>query len=426
MKIKTFRGKNLGDVLSRVRNELGENAVILDTKTLSGSVLEVSAGVENDTAVERDRPPRFQRTENLPQRIVGTGEQDYRAAEEMPAGSPSPRIRPAVFPRIVTEQKRSAQPAAGIGDVQNSPGIVDIDRRLIEIEKKIGGTPDTGVKGDIPPKTPPLPPGGDPEFLRWMREREIDPSLYKASGAETTRDASLETKIAVFRKALTGKLRVAPVFTSPGRDGPMKMALVGPTGSGKTTTIAKLASWLTIKKRKKVALLTLDTFRIGAARQLETYAEILQIPFSVVRDAESIRFALGSFGSRDVILIDTTGRNPYRTEEIQHLTRMLKATRVDEIHITLPATHTYRYLRAAWLSYRRTGGDRLIVTKLDEAPACGQLLNLVREFNPQFTFQTFGQMVPDDFRPADPARIVNRIFGAGDHARSGAAVTSAS
>lgn len=408
--------------MARVRIELGDDAVILSTKTLPGSIMEVSAGIENHAGA--GAPFLSGQGGVAAPALRRTREREYAAAIENQVEDPvDSRIRPAVFPRIVTKRKSSPGAAAENRALQKSPRIADIDRRLIELEKRIGGAAEPGSKDDSAGEARSLPLGGDPELLRWMREREIDPSWYQASGVETPRDAPIEIKTAVFRRALAGKLRTAPVLKGPGRDGPLKMALVGPTGSGKTTTIAKIASWLTIRKRKKVALLSLDTFRIGAARQLETYAEILQVPFSVVRDSESIRFALGSFGNRDVILIDTTGRSPGRAEEIEQLSRMLKAVRTDEIHITIPATHSYRYLRAAWLSYRKTGGDRLIVTKLDEAPVCGSLLDLVKEFNPLFSFQTFGQMVPDDFRPADPGRIVNRIFGAGANVGSGTAVT---
>ena len=161
-------------------------------------------------------------------------------------------------------------------------------------------------------------------------------------------------------------------------EGGKVVALVGPTGVGKTTTIAKLAANFRLREGLKVGLITVDTYRIAAVEQLRTYAEIIDLPMEVVSTPREMRDAAERMRALDLVLIDTAGRSPRDEVRIHELRAMLAEARPDEVHLVLSAVGSLRTARAAVDHFSIAGVTSLLITKLDEAVALGNLLCLAR------------------------------------------------
>jgi len=193
--------------------------------------------------------------------------------------------------------------------------------------------------------------------------------------------------------------------------GPHVVALIGPTGVGKTTTLAKLAANLKIKERHRVGMITLDTYRIAAVDQLKRYADIIGSPLGVVSGAEDLREAVDSMRDCDFILIDTAGRSPNDTLKLNELRGVLAAIEPDEVHLVLSATASERCLDLAVSRFSEVRTDKLIFTKLDETSNVGVLLNVVRKMNKSLSYITTGQDVPDDIEVGTGRRLAELILG---------------
>lgn len=205
-----------------------------------------------------------------------------------------------------------------------------------------------------------------------------------------------------------------PEEISPADNGTKVIFFIGPTGVGKTTTIAKLASSFIVDEKKKVALITADTYRIAAAEQLRTYAGILEVPFRVVYSPEEIRQALGAFAGYDYIFIDTSGHSYQNEEQKQNMSQIVHS--VDgkaekEVYLVLSATTKYRDLLRIVDTYSEIVEYKLIFTKLDETSSLGNLLNLKLYTGTSLSYITCGQNVPDDFRVFSPQDAVKQLLG---------------
>ena len=197
-------------------------------------------------------------------------------------------------------------------------------------------------------------------------------------------------------------------------NGPRAEIFVGPTGVGKTTTIAKLATDLTVNQKKKVALLTVDTYRIAAAEQLRTYASIIGIPFRVVYSEDEMRQAAEDFKDYDYIMVDTAGhslKNEELKESVENFIRVLEDVMECENFLVLSATTKYRDLIEIADCYSSMVAYKLIFTKMDETGAKGNLYNIRMHTGAPIAYITNGQNVPDDIAVFDAQRIVKHLLG---------------
>lgn len=198
-------------------------------------------------------------------------------------------------------------------------------------------------------------------------------------------------------------------------NGPKVLFFIGPTGVGKTTTIAKLASKLKVNDKKKVALLTTDTYRIAAAEQLRTYANILEAPFKVIYSAEELTEALKDYSDADYILIDTAGHS-HNNESQKAGTKQILACVSDDdyekqVYLVLSATTKYRDLKSVCETYAAFTDFSLIFTKLDETVALGNLYNIKIRTGADMSYITCGQDVPDDIDEFSPQNTVKQLLG---------------
>lgn len=202
----------------------------------------------------------------------------------------------------------------------------------------------------------------------------------------------------------------------PATMGPRVVYFVGPTGVGKTTTIAKLASKFCLENKNRVALLTADTYRIAAAEQLRTYANILDIPCRVIYSADEIVEAYNEYTDYDYIFVDTAGHSHHNEEQRNNTNVVIHALdgKTDAlVYLVLSATTKYKDLTSIADTYREMTDYKIIFTKLDETTSFGNLLNLKLYTESDLSYVTYGQNVPDDIDKFDPQSIVKKILGGG-------------
>ena len=193
--------------------------------------------------------------------------------------------------------------------------------------------------------------------------------------------------------------------------GPHVVALIGPTGVGKTTTLAKLAANLKLREKHRVGLITLDTFRIAAVDQLKRYADIIGSPLRVVNSGEELREAVKAMSDCDFLLIDTAGRSPKDTMKLNELRGLLSAVEPDEVHLVLSTTASEDAIHLAVSRFSEVRVDKIIFTKIDEAAHVGVVLNVVRKVNKSLSYITTGQDVPDDIEVGRGRRLAQLILG---------------
>ena len=203
---------------------------------------------------------------------------------------------------------------------------------------------------------------------------------------------------------------------TPAAKGPKTLLFMGPTGIGKTTTIAKIASHFSVDQKKKVVLLTADTYRIAAAEQLRTYANILEAPFRVIYSEDEVKTAITDFKDYDYIFVDTAGHSHQNEELLEKMKQLLAA--VNEVgesqtFLVLSATTKYRDLQRIAASYKEITDYQMIFTKLDETAALGNLINLRLCVEAPIAYVTFGQNVPDDIELFNPQKTVKSLLSTG-------------
>ncbi len=198
---------------------------------------------------------------------------------------------------------------------------------------------------------------------------------------------------------------------------PTIIALVGPTGVGKTTTIAKLAANFCLRDNRKVGLITIDTYRIAAVEQLKTYAQIIEVPVEVALSPSQLADAVARMNDRDVILIDTAGRSQRDSLKIKELGGFFDRVRPHEVHLVLSSTCSESVLHDTIDRFQELDIDRVIFTKLDEAIGFGVIVNCLRKANAQLSYLTTGQDVPDDIEAPVQGRLASLILDGGGDTR---------
>ena len=226
----------------------------------------------------------------------------------------------------------------------------------------------------------------DPLIVRQALLREIESTIRTRS----------ESLVNIDHHSSTGRPRV--------------IALVGPTGVGKTTTVAKLAATYKLRHGKKVGLITSDTYRIAAVEQLRTYAGIIGLPLKVANSPDELARAIVELGDCDIVVVDTAGRSQNDARRLDELAEFTKAARPDETHLVLSTTVGDNVLRKTAERFKALGPDRCILTKLDEAVTTGPIAGLSDRIGLPLSFITVGQEVPDDLEPARADRLARCVL----------------
>ncbi|MBU0481469.1 MAG: flagellar biosynthesis protein FlhF [Proteobacteria bacterium] len=338
MQIKRFEAADTRTALEMVKKEMGEDAVILSTRTVHGISGRGRGHMEVVAAMDYD-------LEEL------SGYQSNKTAAFLPSGTPS-----AVFPPGKFTTKRPASSEARV-----------LQARFNELYNKNSTLQKRG----------PLP---GPEINRRSRPTRAD--------------------IDIWRQNLIERLKITPLTCSRSQV-PKVMAMVGSTGSGKTTTAAKLAAWFSIRQGLKVTLLSLDCYRIGATEQLRTYARIMRIPCEIVLREEDLDRALAKHSSQDLVIIDTAGRSPYDHKHLAEMTELFSPRTSIKPYLVVNATAKKEDLRHLAKAYQPMSPAGQIITKLDETRAYATLCQHLAETGMPISGLCTGQRVPEDYLPAD-------------------------
>jgi flagellar biosynthesis protein FlhF len=188
------------------------------------------------------------------------------------------------------------------------------------------------------------------------------------------------------------------------------IALVGPTGVGKTTTIAKLATKFRLQQGRSVALVTADTYRVAAVEQLQQYANLFDSTLAIAGTVEQMREAIDSCSSADIVLIDTAGRSAIDGDRIQETADILRVARPNEIHLVLSAATSTTATKRAVDGFSKTGYDRIIVSKLDEAESYGEIISTLCTMSRPMSWFTNGQDISTHIDLARPSKLVESIW----------------
>ncbi len=257
-------------------------------------------------------------------------------------------------------------------------------------------------------------------FLKLLYNTMLDNEVDEKYVNEIIADAEKNRKPGLTMDYLLGSIYQKMILKfgrsegiEPAPEGPRVVFFIGPTGVGKTTTIAKIASSYSLNEKKKVALLTTDTYRIAATDQLRTYAGILAVPFRVIYEPDELQKAIEDFKDCDYIFVDSAGHS-HRNEELLKKQKEFLETASGiphQIFLVLSATTKYRDLKKIADNYREISEYQMIFTKLDETGEYGNLYNMKCESGAPIAYITCGQNVPDDIETFNAQKIVKQLLG---------------
>lgn len=225
------------------------------------------------------------------------------------------------------------------------------------------------------------------------------------------KNTSINEIVSVMKSVLSDILGKPSPIGYGGDGKPRVVIFVGPTGVGKTTTLAKIAANLMLVEDKKVGLITADTYRIAAVDQLKTYAQILGIPVSVIYSNEEITEAIKQYKDKDLILVDTAGRGYKNKQQMEELKKLLELSQPDEIYLVLSMNTSMNSIKEVIKSYDFLDDYKLLFTKADETPGYGIILNARILTGKSLSYISTGQNVPDDIEIADTELIIKNLLG---------------
>jgi len=301
-----------------------------------------------------------------------------------------------------------SQPAASFANTSGVSGVQSrnegIEQDIGSVSRQIEEVKDLIARMQTESAPPPSPPRNE---ISTAVRRLIDNGVPRKLAETLLPDDMVKDKAHILN-ILMQRIRCSGQIDCS--RGQARVALIGPTGAGKTTTAAKLAAQYSLVHKKSVAMLTLDTYRIGAVEQLATYARILNIPLEVALSPEDINGLIRKHNDKDLIIIDTVGRSQRNPNHILELARMLKPVRVTETHLVVPGSGSIAVQNEVVVSFSRLGADRLLISKLDECPEPGCVLHLAATSLLPFSYITYGQEVPDDIALANSEQLAKLVW----------------
>ncbi len=369
MKIKTIRAKNFREALSLVKKELGADAVILSSEDKKGN----NAYVEVTAAIDYD----IENNNNKYQAVTSHWDDTVRKNES--------------HHDPVTES--------------GSNEFINLKRDIKDLKEYIETMKNSGFELTMPE--------GRKKIFSFLKEKSIKEEFALKLVERANSIEDIET-------IMTDDLNVTRSLRNPfaniqdvsAKENRRITMLIGPTGAGKTTTVAKLAS-MGIKEGKKVAMISIDTYKIGAAEQIRIYSRMIGIPLDVVSDKDNFKKSIKRFSDRDLILVDTTGQNPKDIEYINNLKNIYEMGIPIETQLLFSTTSDCDFLMETHKYYNALPIDCMAFTKTDEAVKLGLIYNLCRLYQKPVAYITTGQRVPGNIEFVDSEKLTNLILRTG-------------
>jgi len=465
--VHTFRADTMLEAIDLVRQELGSDAVILNTRHFEQkrmfpwqkqkAEVEITAGLDVNIRGSQaaSSPARTKKRRTMSNRSVQPSMGKVLAAAEPAQVSTAQPVsrkvhsglpKPARENRLPSAKKKkstaplfkpmpSLDEAAGSTQNESRPSAAEnalkklaeqpaqeptlanniqsdaFSRRLDSIQRMIenlGNQRQAKLGEEIPDELFHLYAELIDEDVGEQLSRDLIFRLKRSCTPRQLED--LQATKAVLSSIVESEIECSgPIVPTPGRR--KVVALVGPTGVGKTTTIAKLAANFRLRDGVKMGLVTVDTYRVAAVEQLRTYAEIIDLPMKVVTSPLEMRRALDELIGLDLVLIDTAGRSPRDDLQIQELKTLLAEADVDEVHLVMSLTSSVRSIEETAKKFASANVTSLLLTKLDEAAGLGAMLSVAQKVAFPISYLTTGQDVPDDIEPARAGRISRLILG---------------
>lgn len=435
MQVKVFESADMATGLKMIKKELGPDALILSTKTIRSGKLGLlgKPRLEITAAIDAPWPDKnfyiASRTEAkknavlLEQKEIISESQPREEKEEFPTYNSALRLNQN--PVSKTEKPTRSIPPfpeqnALQTEVDELKGMI---RNLAQEMVRINASQSkfTEPQPELQDSEAQLSPEQN-RGLRSLYERLLTYGISTSTARTISDNAGKalapEEFFDLFRqqqyvsKAIGDLLQVnTDIFPRHKRQ--HRLALVGPTGVGKTTTLAKIAADYLSKHSASIALITIDTYRIAAVEQLKVYGEIMNLPVEVVLSPEQLEQMLLKHRDKDLILIDTAGRSPQDTLCIEELASFLSPNLNIQKHLVLSATTREKELFEAMHRFSILDIDNIIITKIDECSSLGLLLDIQFRDNVPFSYITNGQRVPEDLLEADKELLTQLIMTPG-------------
>jgi flagellar biosynthesis protein FlhF len=406
MRIKKYIVKSIPDAMQQIKHDLGQNAIILNTKKIkTGGFLGFFTREEIEVIAAIDQEKKVTSASKSPSNLSPVSGSETSVPSEVLSNSNTKTDAESALaftsPTKKTELDHEDLNKELLGELKNMkkfmlsmfsekedklPAVLQEVNQLF-VRQEIDHEIRSEMMGKLLLKLENEPECPDVTIKQWVKEELL---TYLSSMQTESKETSSSRLI----------------------------CFIGPTGVGKTTTIAKLAADMLLKHKKKVGFITSDTYRIAAVEQLKTYATILNIPIEVVFSPEDLKPALEKLNSCDTILMDTAGRNYLQKEYIEELEDLIPSEENIQTNLVLSLTSKYEDLTRIIHNFNQIDVDCLILTKLDETSSYGAILNLIYKNSFPLTYMTNGQNVPDDILIATPELITELILGEDAHERS--------
>ncbi len=397
MIIKRFQGATEQDAILKAKEEMGGAAVVLSTKVIKHKGL--------SRLFKKDY---FEITAALEDKVSTTGQ------------IPSARVNEAVSANYVMNNP----------NIINEPETSAIEEKLNNLQAMFTSRMlDSKVKEDAEVKEEETSKKDKEKninfsFIRLvysqLLDNEVDEKYANQIIGEIENSIKKESNVDSILSSIYQKiiLKIGQTNVVELEDKKTKILFfVGPTGVGKTTTIAKLASYFKLEKKAKVAMITSDTYRIAAVEQLRTYANILDAPLQVIYTIEEFNEAVKSFEGFDLIFVDTAGRSHKNDEQCKEVFHLVNDSKIDEekfvkeTYLVLSAATKYRDLIKITDVFSGIKDYNLLFTKLDETTCLGNILNIKLKTGAPLSYVTSGQVVPDDISAIDAQKIARNLLG---------------
>ncbi|MDF2721411.1 MAG: flhF [Paenibacillus sp.] len=426
MRVKRYVVDSMPDALQKIRADLGKDAVILNTKEIrSGGFLgmfgkkkiEVIAATDtgqpasgaNAAAVAVKQQPAPQ-TATFLARIQEAAARGNVGVPPAPAATSTvaimeePIVPPIAPPAAPSFSAPAATPPSSRSRIKEDV-LLDEIRQMKEMMAKLTAGSQDGFSYPEPIR----------KFERMLLDQEIVPELIEQllSGAAELFNSEQSPRTDEFAYQAV-KQQLKELLQTSGNKGvepDTRIAhFVGPTGVGKTTTIAKLAAEQVLKHNRKVGLITSDTYRIAAVEQLKTYATILDVPLEVVFSPQELTRAFQQLQNCDVIFMDTAGRNFRNQMYVSELNSLLQTKGKSETFLVLSLTSKYKDMKAITSNFAKFKLDKVLFTKMDETFSYGSVVNLVHEFQLKLSYMTNGQNVPEDIMEINEDKLIELLL----------------
>ncbi len=397
MIIKKFQGKTENEAVEIAKKELGNNVVIMNVRNLKRTglfgflkkqLVEVTVALEEES--ERYTVTKKEDTKEKAVAAPVQVQPLVAAIAKEPVKQESNAIEEKLDSLHVLLEQQLQKPEEG---KEKEPEEAEEEKKPDELERFMKLLYNTMLENEV----------------NETYANQIIDEMEKVKKPGLPFDYALAN---VYQKMILKFGKPSEITLS--QKGPKVVFFVGPTGVGKTTTIAKIASKFRVEGDKKVALLTADTYRIAAAEQLRTYANILDVPFRIIYSSEEVGQALKDFKEYDLIMVDTAGHshhNEVQKETMKEFIRSVDDKVEKEVFLVLSATTKYKDLLSIVDAYKMVTDYKIIFTKLDETTTLGSLLNVKLYTGADLSYVTYGQNVPDDIATFNPQRAVKRILG---------------